>query len=435
MAAACRRPYRRGVVRTILAPWRTSRLWWSLAHLILDLPLGIAGFVVTFVLLAFTVSLLITFPLAFIPGALLLLLTTGLAALERTRFAALLEVNLANPIPRPSAPTRWGRIEERVRSRERWRQIGYLLSRLPMGVANFALISVAWCGSAALIGLPFYVSHLPGGTAKFGLFQVNPGAGAVVALLVGVIGLVMVAPWTTVGLAALDAKQARWGIGARTEPDLAARVEQLETSRTAVVDSAEAERRRIERDLHDGAQQRLIALAMGLGVARERFDTDPATSRRLVITAHEEAKTAIREIRDLVRGIHPAILEDRGLDAALSAVVARSPVPVSVQVEVPGRLSRAVESTAYFVVSEALANVTKHARASRAAVRVIAAGGRLHVEVIDDGVGGAVPRSGSGLEGLRDRLAGMDGTLTLTSPTGGPTVLQAELPFAHEGAS
>jgi signal transduction histidine kinase len=209
---------------------------------------------------------------------------------------------------------------------------------------------------------------------------------------------------------------------------LGEQVNRLETSRAAAVDSAEAERRRIERDLHDGAQQRLVALAMDLGTARERLDDDPEGGRQLVTEAHEEAKAALREIRDLVRGIHPAILSDRGLDAALSAVVARSPVPVTLQVTVAERPPPVVESAAYFVVTEALTNVARHSRATTAAVTIERAGDRLVVEVRDDGVGGAAVDGGSGLRGLQDRVTALGGTLLILSPDGGPTSLIAELP-------
>jgi signal transduction histidine kinase len=222
--------------------------------------------------------------------------------------------------------------------------------------------------------------------------------------------------------------EARWLLGPGKGADLEARVTQLETSRTAAVDSAEAERRRIERDLHDGAQQRLIAAAMDLGLARERLPGDPEGGTALVTSAHEEVKAALRELRDLVRGIHPVILEDRGLDAALSAVVARLPIPVHLAVDVDPRPGPAVESAAYFVTSEALANVTRHAEATQAWVTLERRPDRLLVTFVDDGRGGADPARGTGLLGLRDRAEALGGTLRLTSPVGGPTRIEVELP-------
>ena len=194
------------------------------------------------------------------------------------------------------------------------------------------------------------------------------------------------------------------------------------------MDAAVAERRRIERDLHDGAQQRLTALAMGLGRARAKLDSDPEAARELVEQAHEDAKQALAELRNLARGIHPAILTDRGLDAALSHLAARSPVPVEISVEIADRPSPAVESTAYFVVAEALTNAAKHSAARSIRARVWRFDATLLVEVVDDGVGGAAIEPGGGLEGLTTRVATIDGTLSISSPAGGPTVVRAELP-------
>jgi signal transduction histidine kinase len=195
------------------------------------------------------------------------------------------------------------------------------------------------------------------------------------------------------------------------------------------MDSAAAERVRMERDLHDGAQQRLVSLAMELGRAQAKFDTDPAGTRDLIDHAHAEAKEALVELRDLVRGVHPPVLSDRGLDAALSGLAALSPIPVTVNVNVAHRPSMTVESIAYFVVAESLANVAKHAHAQHASVDVSRTGDTLHVLVRDDGVGGADPR-GEGLTGLADRVSGFDGRLTITSPDGGPTTVDVELPCA-----
>jgi signal transduction histidine kinase len=166
---------------------------------------------------------------------------------------------------------------------------------------------------------------------------------------------------------------------------------------------------------------------MDLGMARAKLETDPAAATALVGEAHEEAKRALAELRDLARGIHPAVLADRGLDAAISALAARSPVPVGVDVTA-GRLPGPVESAAYFVVAEALTNAAKHARAAEIGVRIARHRDLLIVEVIDDGAGGADPARGSGLRGLADRVAAVDGHLTITSPPGGPTVVRAELP-------
>jgi signal transduction histidine kinase len=239
--------------------------------------------------------------------------------------------------------------------------------------------------------------------------------------------VLLAAPQLTRGLAVADAAFARRLLAPPS--DLAARVTELERSRERVVDAAEAERRRIERDLHDGAQQRLVALAMELGRAKTKFADDVDAARDLVDQAHAEAKAALTELRNLVRGVHPPVLTDRGLDAALSGLAALSPVPVDVQVDVPVRPKAAVEAVAYFVVAEALTNVAKHSRAQHATVVVEGHGypGTLNVVITDDGIGGADAGS-AGLAGLADRVSGVDGTLSVESPSGGPTVISAVLP-------
>ncbi|HEX5617924.1 MAG TPA: sensor histidine kinase [Solirubrobacteraceae bacterium] len=204
---------------------------------------------------------------------------------------------------------------------------------------------------------------------------------------------------------------------------------ELRASRARIVEAADAERRRLERDLHDGAQSRLVALALLLRSARNRADADPALAATLD-QAQEELQTSLAELRELARGIHPAVLSQRGLEPALEALATRAPVPVTLDVDVGGRLPSAHETAAYFVVSEALVNVAKYARASHATVAVRRVNGHVSVEVVDDGVGGADPAGGSGLRGLADRVAALDGTLALDSPAGRGTRLQADLPLS-----
>jgi signal transduction histidine kinase len=416
------------VVSDILRPWRGLRVWPRLAYLFLGVLVGAVTFSVILTLLATTASLVIVFPIALPFAWLMFVSARGFGRLERSRAAALLDVD----IPDPHAPLRpgswWAHLKQRIGSGSRWREIAYLLLLLPLSGLSFAVAALVWCGSFVLIGLPFYADHLPGGTAKFHWFEIGAGAGAWLLAVVGVVGVVLIAPWVTMGLAAIHAATARGLLGPARRDEMSAAVTRLEASRVAAVDSAEAERRRIERDLHDGAQQRMVSLAMDLGLARERFDTDPAAARELVVGAHEEAKAALTDLRDLVRGIHPAILADRGLDAALSAVVARSSVPVALTVDVAPRPSAAVESTAYFVVSEALANVDKHAHATRASVSIVRRGDRLVVDVSDDGGGGADETRGTGLHGLSERVTALGGWMHLISPPGGPTTLLVEMP-------
>jgi len=227
-------------------------------------------------------------------------------------------------------------------------------------------------------------------------------------------------------VAAVDAAVGRGLLGSGRE-QLTARIGELETSRAKVMDAAETERMRIERDLHDGAQQRLVSLAMDLGRAKAKFGTDPEAAAAIVSEAHEQAKEALVELRNLVRGVHPPVLSDRGLDAALSGLAALSPVPVTVSVELPARPPAAIEAIAYFVVAEALTNIAKHAHAHHARVLVVGVGDQLSVEITDDGVGGADP-AGQGLSGLAARVAGVDGQFRVTSPAGGPTTLEVTLP-------
>jgi signal transduction histidine kinase len=216
----------------------------------------------------------------------------------------------------------------------------------------------------------------------------------------------------------------------RLEAELRARVEELQSSRTRLVEVSMGERRRLERDLHDGAQQRLVALSLQLGMAQRKLDGDPATAARLLEASRGELQRALEELRELARGIHPAILTDRGLGAAIQALAERAPLPVDLDRMPEDRLPAAVEAAAYFVVAESLTNVAKYSSAEHASVRVGRENGYAVVEVRDDGVGGADPTAGTGLRGLADRLAALDGRLEVHSPPGGGTVIRANIPCA-----
>jgi signal transduction histidine kinase len=290
-----------------------------------------------------------------------------------------------------------------------------------------SVVVVWWGAGLAMFTLPGYVWLLPRhGTLFGGSTPIPSGAAGLAAVAAAGLALLLAAPQVTWALALADAAVARLLLGPG-RARMRERIGELERSRARVVDSAEAERRRIERDLHDGAQQRLVALAMDLGRARARFAEDPEAARVIVDQAHADAKAALIELRNLVRGVHPPVLTDRGLDAALSGLAALSPVPVAVRVHVAVRPPASVEAIAYFVVAEALTNVAKHSRATRALVWVGRSGDTLSVAIRDDGIGGADPR-GQGLSGLADRVAGVDGRLAVHSPAGGGTVITAELP-------
>jgi signal transduction histidine kinase len=214
---------------------------------------------------------------------------------------------------------------------------------------------------------------------------------------------------------------------AETRQDLAA-------SRARLVEAADEARRRIERDLHDGAQQRLVAASLELSILERRLERDPERARSVLVRAREQLESGLAELRDLARGIHPAVLTDRGLEAALDALVQRAPVPVELRVALPGRLDSAIEAAAYFLVSEALTNIAKHARADTVSVELELTGGGLAVTIDDDGVGGADPAGGSGLRGLVDRVQALGGRLEVISPHGDGTRVRAELPLSVLGS-
>jgi signal transduction histidine kinase len=307
-------------------------------------------------------------------------------------------------------------IRDRLRSRPGWRQLRYHLVAGPLYACGGTMILLLW--ATAIVAASVYVWG-------WRLIGYSPQAAYI---SVAGIALLYAASGLSGALARLDARTATALLGPTREEQLVRRVEDLTVSRAGVVDAADAERRRIERDLHDGAQQRLVALAVNLGLAKVTLGELPDDARQVIEGAHREAKEAIAELNNLVRGLHPAVLEDRGLDAALSGIAARAPIPVRLKVDLASRPSPTVEAVAYFVVSEALTNVVKHAQASRADVTIQQSGGTLLAVISDNGVGGADASGGTGLAGLAKRVASVDGTLSVNSPVGGPTVITVELP-------
>jgi signal transduction histidine kinase len=346
----------------------------------------------------------------------------GFGALQRARFRVVLGVEVPAP-PRVAAAAGaggWALWPVRAwRVPSTWRQLGYHLLALVGATAGGVLVAVCW--SAPLLAVVYVAGRQAGPGAADGLGLVEA------ALLTA--AAVWAAPWVARSVAEADKVGARALLGPSRGEALALRVEALARSRAEVVAATDAERRRIERDLHDGAQRRLVSLAMQLGMARAGLGDDvPASLRQVIEQAHDEATEALAELRQLVRGLHPAVLDDRGLDAALSGIAATAPLPVRLRVDVPGRCAPGVEAVAYFVVSETLTNVAKHAGASQAEVAVERVGDRLRVVVSDDGHGGASPDGGTGLQGLAQRAAAVDGTLSVHSPPGGPTTITVELP-------
>jgi signal transduction histidine kinase len=402
--------------------------WLSTIHLLLGIWVGIVTFVPVSVLLALSVGLTPVFLVGVPLLGITLWVSRLLGRLERGRFALTLGIRIPDSQPRRLPGSLLEQLRRRAGASASWREVGYHLLRLPVSVVEFVLTLALWSGPLALLTLPIYNWALPNGGAALGFgVTIRSVWSTVLAAVVGLVLLVL-SPLLVRSLGRVDIAFARSMLGRGGE--LAARVGELERSRARVVDAAEQERRRIERDLHDGAQQRLVALAMNLGRARSRYADDPDGARALLDEAHSDAKQALAELRDLARGLHPAVLADRGLDAALSGLAARSPVPVSVEVDVAARPDRTVEAIAYFVAAEALTNIAKHARATRASVVVRQLDGMLRLVVTDDGVGGADPAAGTGLRGLADRVSGVDGRLRVDSAPGGPTVITVELPCA-----
>ena len=341
--------------------------------------------------------------------------------------------------PQPTVEHRLSQagIIQAARSPATWRQLGYHLLAGPALAAAAVAAVGTWLAGIMFTLVYAYAGKLsPAGLLSRGQSAARGNLLPRLSLPVDVyltaagIALLAAAPWLTAGVAALDARVAQALLGPSRAEELEHRVEHLTQTRAGAVDAADAERRRLERDLHDGTQQRLVSLAMNLGMARAQAVTAD-DAHQAIAEAHEEAKAALTELRNLIRGLHPAVLEDRGLDAALSGVVARMPIPVRLTVDLPRRPSPVVEAVAYFMVSEALANIAKHAQASQAEVFVHRANDRLHVIVSDDGVGGADPALGTGLTGLAKRASSVDGTFEIASPPGGPTLLTGDLPCAR----
>ncbi|MFJ7158436.1 sensor histidine kinase [Streptomyces sp. NPDC101118] len=426
-----RRPRRPAL---LTAPFE-GRTWREFGYIMIGFPFATLYFCVAVTLLSAGAGLLVTFlgvPLL----AASLGVFRGFGAVERARARTMLGREVADPEPEPrrkAGALSW--MGAMLKSGANWRHALYMVIHFPWAVFSFcvALTLMAYGWSMALYPAWYWV--FPAFTDQPGLQLYGDGHGDGVYLdsplriagasVIGVV-LVLVTPWVVRGLTTVDRVLVAGLLGPSR---LATRVTELESDRGVVVDTAAADLRRIERDLHDGAQARLVALAMDLGLAREKLAEDPDAAARMVDEAHGEVKIALQELRDLARGIHPAVLTDRGLDAALSSVAARCTVPVRVRVDLPGRPAPAIEGIAYFTVSELLQNVSKHARAHTASVDVWRSGDRLLLQVADDGTGGARAGAGGGLAGLAERLDAVDGVLVVDSPEGGGTTVTAELPW------
>ncbi|MGW3118149.1 sensor histidine kinase [Streptomyces sp. NPDC001107] len=416
------------------------------AYCLVAFPIALVGFVLVLIGLVigagFTVSLV-----GAVLGLLLVVasawLARGFAGVHRRLAAGLVGERVSSPPALRPTGKAFARLDARLRDAAGWRSVAYVLVKLP--VAALQLYAVGWwlTGlldlSAPLRWAAFGQRPHPGGEGMPTITPVPAGGGAphsttfagtFVAAAIGAATL-LAAPWVTRGIVAVD----RWLVRALLGPgELAQRVRNLEETRALAVDDSAALLRRLERDLHDGAQVRLVALAMCLDMAREGLGAegepvaDPGRLRRLIETAHTNATEALSELRDLARGIHPPVLDD-GLPDALTTLAARSTVPVELAVDIPERPTPAIETIAYFCAAELLTNVIKHSGARRAVLRVTQESGLLRLCVTDDGCGGAAPAASSGLTGLLQRVRTVDGTLHISSPEGGPTAVTVALPL------
>lgn len=366
----------------------------------------------------------------------------GLGRWERALARFALGEEVPEPGPFTSRPGFFAWLRAALGDRAAWRAVAYFIAKAPLTLFGFWFALSFWLETLFAIASPF-----TGGTerARFGPFGgvlgtgfnggPAPGFAAHLGVFVTGVVLLFVAPWPMRLVVGIDRRLMHLLLGTDAATS---RVRSLEESRARTLDVSAATLRRIERDLHDGTQAQLVALAMRLGQAKEKLDAGPAGAdldavRRLVDEAHRGAKEAITDLRDLARGIHPPAL-DTGLENALATLAARSPVPTEVTVSVQARPAHAIEAISYFCAAELLANVAQHAHASRASLSCVQHGPWLRIVVRDDGRGGAaanrIGTSSSGLAGLADRVAAVDGDLSIASPPGGPTVVTVDLP-AH----
>jgi signal transduction histidine kinase len=396
-----------------------TAIWTSAVDLLIDAVLGLAWVVILVTLLSTGIGTLPAAGLGVLVLAATAVLIRGIGIVERLRTAAVHDIVITPPVRRRTRVTSAWRLLTQplldLVDPVTWRQLlHHVLSMVLGGIFLTLLLAVPPLAAAAGAG---ELGVVPGGAAS----------GAIAAVLLAAVLLLY-----TWGAGALDRAVSPALLGTSRTAALESRVDTLADARQGAVDAASTERLRIERDLHDGVQPRLVALAMTLGMARSRMDTDPAAARELLDQAHRDAKDSITELRQLARGIHPAVLTDRGLDAALSAVASRNAVPTTVRVDLSARPRPEVEAVLYFAVAEALTNVAKHSGATRCAVVVDEVPGGVRAVITDDGRGGATRdgNPGGGLGGMHDRVRAAGGTLTTSSPLGGPTDVTVEVPCA-----
>jgi signal transduction histidine kinase len=403
------------------------RTYTRIAYLLLAGALGIIEF--TFLVTALSTGVGLAVTLIGIPILIASVYAWGwLAEIERRVIGAL----TGNRIPSPYRPLPergwWERLRARLADPATWKDLTFLFLQFPFGLLSFIVTTTLLTAAFSLLTLPLWYWAVPDG-AELGFMQVDQLGEALAFVPLGALLVYLGIPalgW----LGRFYGAYAELLLGSNEDPAVTAQMSDLRDARSRIIEAADAERRRIERDLHDGAQQRLVALSLNLRMAEKRAaEGDPAAAE-LVRSASEEAGLALKELRDLARGIHPAILTNRGLAAALDDLAGRASVPVEVVAVPPQRLPDQVESAVYFLVSECLANVGKHAQATQASVAVTVVGDEVEVVVKDDGVGGAELGNGSGLQGLEDRVGSLDGCVDIESPPGGGTTVMATIPLA-----
>ncbi len=430
------------IARTVVETPFTRRNWSELLFMMAGMPIAVVGIAFVGITLAGGVVLAITFI-----GIALIGVSVrgarGIGGMQRRLAGALLDETIDEPEAFTPRPGYLGWLQSTLRDRTGWKAMAYLALKVPLAIVAFVTAFSLWWDAFRCLSYPLWGIANQGGPAEWGavrlIFQpayLSPqNSGPFVALATIITGAIFffMAPWPVRFFDYLD----RLLMRALLAPDaMTVRVRNLEQARAQTVDASAATLRRIERDLHDGTQAQLVALAMRLGMAKEKLSDpdhlDIDQVRDLVNDAHKGAKEAIVELRDLARGIHPPAL-DVGLEGALATLAARSTIPTELTVAIDERPSPAIEAIAYFCVAELMANVAQHALASRASVSCSQQGRWLRLVVRDDGVGGAQAVStgstSSGLSGLADRVRTVDGSLEVTSPPRGPTVVTVDLPL------
>jgi signal transduction histidine kinase len=430
-------------IPAFFAPLATRRAWSELAYALAALPVGIAGFVFTVTTVSLSAGLAVTFI------GLPLLAATGVASRQlgewwRRTANAMVGWEIRQPPRFAAGAGRFGWIGASLKDAVAWRARAYAVLALPLGILSFVVATVFYSVSLGAITYWIWGRYLPCDPDTVGACQSGPYLWighrvespldmTLFAIEGGIV--LLLAPWVVRGVLTLDKWCATALLGPSRRLADSERISELEHTRAQAVDDSAATLRRIERDLHDGTQARLVALAMNVGLAKEKLAEGGPSEEALTLLerAHATAKDAITEVRGLARGIHPAVL-DTGLDAALATLASRSPIPVVVQASMDHRPGPSIETIAYFCAAELVTNAVKHSGAQGIRIDVTTSAEALTLSVQDDGHGGAAishaaAPGGTGVAGLQQRVHSVDGVMTVHSPSGGPTVITVRLPL------